>query len=187
MHSRLTADFIEFQVNVGMRVEEALRLTWADVQLAFERDGAGSVVSRSEITVPGTKTERAQASLAINLVAALLLQRRHEERGSWAGATVTFRDPGQPTRVVNGSALVFPIHYDQMHDCWKHCRNFLGVGDNPLATLRALRRTAARNLTTKGMPLDILRQYLRHGSIETTLGYLRLVGGYSVVEQRKWL
>ena len=43
-----------------------------------------------------------------------------------------------------------------------------------MATLKALRRSAARYLTVGGMPLDILRQYLRHNSVATTMGYLRL-------------
>jgi hypothetical protein len=37
------------------------------------------------------------------------------------------------------------------------------------------------------MPLDMLRQYLRHESIWTTMGYLRLVGGYDKDEMRKFL
>lgn len=163
----LTADYVEWAMMVGMRVEESLRLTWGDVHLSFEQD-AEAVISHTEVTVPGTKTSGAQASIAIALRPALVLQRRYEARAP-------------------REQRVFAIHYDQLHDCWAHCRKFLGVTDNPLATLRALRRTSARHLTTKGMPLDIVRQYLRHRDIKTTLGYLRLVGGYTTEEQRKWL
>ena len=82
---------------------------------------------------------------------------------------------------------MFPISYRTLNRDWQHCRAFLGVADNPLSTLKALRRTAARHLTVKGMPLDILRGYLRHSSSKTTEGYLRLVGGYTPEEQRRWL
>ncbi len=39
----------------------------------------------------------------------------------------------------------------------------------------------------KGMPLDMVRLYLRHGSMETTMGYLRLTGGYEEGEIRRYL
>ena len=54
--------------------------------------------------------------------------------------------------VAKGSeaAFVFPINYDRLSVDWAHPRAFLGVTDNKLATLKALRRTAARNLTING-------------------------------------
>jgi len=165
--AELVADYVEWVSWVGMRVEETLRLTWPDVSLDIAEED-GEVRNRSEITVPGTKTAAAQATLAIALPPALLLHRR-----------LASRDPQVPQ--------VFPIRYDILNERWMRCRKFLGVEDNPLATLKALRRTAARHLTTKGMPTDIVRQYLRHSNIKTTQDYLRLVGGYTTEEQRRWL
>lgn len=166
--AHLVADYVEWASHVGMRVEETLRLTWGDCLIAFEKDEEGKVMNMCEVSVPGTKTERAQASLALASVPALLLARRHATR-----------DVVEPR--------VFPLEYDNLHDHWQKCRDFLGVRDNPLSTLKALRRTAARHLTTGGMPTDVVRQYLRHSDIQTTMGYLRLVGGYTTGEQRKWL
>lgn len=166
--AELVADYVEWASHVGMRVEETLRLTWSDCLIAFEKDEEGKVVNLCEVSVPGTKTERAQASLALATLPALLLARRHAAR-----------DHSEPR--------VFPVQYDNLHDYWQRCRDFLGVRDNPLSTLKALRRTAARHLTTRGMPTDVVRQYLRHSDIQTTMGYLRLVGGYTTGEQRKWL
>lgn len=167
----LVADYVEWTAWTGLRVEETLRLAWGDVRLDLRPGDAadGEVLNFSEITVPGTKTKGAQASLAIGLIPALVLQRRLAARAD------------------EGSGLVFPISYGRLRTLWQQCRAFLGVVDTPLATLKALRRTAARNLTTKGMPTEILRNYLRHANIETTMGYLRLVGGYSTAEQRRWL
>jgi len=65
--------------------------------------------------------------------------------------------------------------------------SLLDEGDNPIATLKALRRTAARHLTVNGMPTETVRKYLRHSNIQTTLGYLDLVGGYTTKEQHRWL
>lgn len=166
--AELVADYVEWASHVGMRVEETLRLTWGDCLIAFEKDEAGKVRSMCEVSVPGTKTARSQASIPLATRPALLLASRH-----------AVRDHKEPR--------VFPVDYISLHACWHKCRDFLGVQDNPLSTLKALRRTAARNLTVGGMPTDILRQYLRHSDIQTTMGYLRLVGGYTTGEQRKWL
>jgi integrase len=69
---------------------------------------------------------------------------------------------------------------------WATVRKQMGI-EHPGATLKAFRRGAARQLTVGGMPLDMLRQYLRHESVSTTMGYLRLVGGYDKNEMRKFL
>ena len=153
----ITADFIEWTCYVGLRVEESLRLLWSEVNLPDQ-----------EMTVPGTKTHSAQATLWMPKEPTELLRARYAKR-----------DPLEPR--------VFPISYKSLDRAWQKCRAHLGVSDNPLATLKALRRTAARYLTTQGMPTEGVRAYLRHDDIETTMGYLRLVGGYSTQEQRKWL
>jgi integrase len=165
LRAQLMADYVEWTSYVGLRVEESLRLTWDDVRLDVRVTG-DCLTNLSEITVPGTKTGSAQASLALSLIPALLLQRRKE-------AAV--------------SSHVFPISYRRLKRDWQHCRAFLGATDNKMATLKALRRTAARSLTVNGMPTAVLMSYLRHSNIKTTMGYLRLTGGYSTAEQRRWL
>jgi len=172
--ARLMADYVEWVCFTGMRVEEVLRMTWDDVRLDIRNEpdpktGKASLVSYSEMTVPGTKTFDAQASLAISLRPALLLWKRRMMVVS-KGA---------------GAERVFPINYDRLSVDWARPRAWLGATDNKLATLKALRRSAARNLTVNGMPTAVLKDYLRHSNITTTMGYLRLTGGYSTSEQRR--
>lgn len=151
------ACMIQWTTRTGLRIEESLRLTWKDVSL-----------HRGEVTVPGLKTSSAQATLPLGHEALEVLARVGHQ---------TFGDP-----------LVFQLSYGHMLAWWDECRVQLGIQDNPTATLKALRRSAARHLhITKGMPLDMVRQYLRHEDMETTLGYLRLTGGYGTEEMRKWL
>jgi len=88
---------------------------------------------------------------------------------------------------AGGEPRIFPIAYDNLHELWDKARAFLGCADNHMATLKALRRTAARHLTINGMPTEMVRDYLRHENIKTTMGYLHLVGGYKTEEQRRWL
>lgn len=163
----LLADYIEFISYTGLRVEEALRLTWRDVSVRVtEVDGV--MRSQSEMTVPGTKTKRSHATLALGVLPSLLLTQRQK------GA-------------AGDQLLVFPIKYDHLHEAWDKARAYLGEEDNQMATLKALRRTAARHLTVNGMPTEMVRAYLRHSDIKTTMGYLHLVGGYNVNEQRRYL
>lgn len=170
LHAHLLADYIELVSLTGLRVEEAIRLKWGELDLRISTTPEGKTVSRSKMTVPGTKTSGAQQTNAIALIPALLLMRMDQER--------TDRSP---------EALVFPIGYNTLQRAWDQARLWLGVQDNKMATLKALRRTAARNLTVNGMPTEMLRAYLRHSNIQTTMGYLRLVGGYSTEEQHRWL
>ncbi|MBK3400406.1 tyrosine-type recombinase/integrase [Methylobacterium ajmalii] len=152
--------FIQWTTRTGLRVEETLRLRRSD----FSEDGG-----KWSVTVPGLKTAGAQATLPLSDEAAELVAQRF------------------PPGAAPDAPFIF-AGYDALNGLWQECREFLKVQDNPTATLKALRRSAARHLhVTKGMPLDMVRQYLRHEDIETTMGYLRLTGGYGTEEMRKWL
>jgi integrase len=160
----ILADFIEWTTRTGLRVEESLRLTRAHIEF---NEGNGT----ASITVPGTKTAIAQKHLPIGEEARRILIAR-----------------GMALDSCPPNARLFPIHYATLRKAWsKLCAERLGDSVPPGATLKALRRSAARHLTTKGMPLDVLRQYLRHENIQTTMGYLRLTGGYAEEETRRWL
>jgi integrase len=77
----LLADYIEFISYTGLRVEEALRLKWTDLSLSVTEDRPGVLLSQSEMTVPGTKTRRSHATLALGVLPSLLLLKRQQMTG----------------------------------------------------------------------------------------------------------
>ncbi len=149
--------FIAWTCATGLRIEESLRLKWRDVRFPD-----------CVVDVPGTKTLGSAAPLPLS----------NEARAVLGIVWTHHANPTDP---------VFPIDYRALRREWQIAREYLGYADVPTATLKALRRSFARRAHLKGMPADVLRQYLRHGSLKTTMGYLHLVGGYSHEEMRRWL
>jgi hypothetical protein len=166
--AKMMADYVDFICFTGLRVEEALRLT-------VKSFGVNPRTGLMSIAIPGTKTASAAATLPLGAEVQAFAEgliadaKQREESGE------------------DKSGAIFPVSYREMSDLWVSlCRPILGVG--PEATLKALRRSAARYLhAIKGMPLDLLRQCLRHSDVQTTMGYLRLVGGYGEDELRRFL
>lgn len=153
------AFFIRWTTRTGLRIEESLRLEW-------DRDLAEDL---TWVRVPGLKTATSQATLPLGQeVSEVLVQ--------WRGI------------LGDNKKWVFPINYEELALAWTEARKFLGAEDDPTATLKALRRSAARYLHVDcGMPLHMVQQYLRHESMDTTLEYLRLTGGYGTEEMRRYL
>nr|WP_316651563.1 site-specific integrase [uncultured Gellertiella sp.] len=160
-HWNCIAAFIEWTTLTGLRIEESLRLTWGDTSL-----------NQGTISVPGTKTGTSQATLPLGAKAASLL------------LSLIDADPQN----TGPRDCVFNLTYDGLLEGWQLVREFFGWQDDPTATLKALRRSAARYLHVDcGMPLHMVQQYLRHESMDTTLEYLRLTGGYGTEEMRRFL
>jgi integrase len=157
--------WIRWTTMTGLRIEENQRL---DLNTNLH------LGSKPEVTVPGLKTASSQATLPLsNEAAEVLRSTRSHSRGMSGGC---WED------------MPFDLSYDTLLGYWDECRKLLGVQDVPTATLKSLRRNAARYLHADlGMPLDMVRQYLRHEDIETTMGYLKLVGGYRTNEMRRYL
>lgn len=133
--------------------------------LRLERQHFGA--SFTTVTVPGLKTATSQATLPLGPIPRNLV-------GSyfWDNATMV---------------KLCPTSYDTLKRTWNQLRDAMGWEGNGV-TLKALRRSAARYLHVDcGMPLDMVRHYLRHEDLETTLGYLRLTGGYGTEEMRRYL
>jgi len=162
--NRMMLGYVLWAVHTGLRVEESLRLTWGHI--------IAPVGGSWSLTVPGTKTDAAQATLPLSSEACAALR-------------VIPRGPGS---VFYDPRTCKPLAYDQLEAWWSHCRAYIGATDIPTATLKALRRNAARHLHIDlGMPIDMVRDYLRHENVETTMGYLKLVGGYQAEEMRRWV
>ncbi len=150
---------IDWTEQTGFRVEETLRLRRYHFAVDFR-----------SVEVPGEKTSGAQATLPLSTEA----------------TAIAIRCFGSRAPTPFASTPMLPISYLCLKDHWIGAMAFLGV-DHPEATSRSVRRTAARTLSTKGVPIDMIRQYLRHRNIRTTMGYLTLTGGYGLDEYRKWL
>lgn len=154
---RLFCDYVDWTVHTGLRVEETLRLVRSDFADNFTR-----------LLVPGTKTNMANSALPLGADAAKIARDRLD---------------GQPFNTP-----MFDISYDRLAHVWEALREEMGLAGRPGVTLKAFRRTAARYLHyDRKMPLDLLRQYLRHENINTTMEYLRLTGGASEDEMRRFL
>lgn len=120
------------------------------------------------VNVPGTKTEYAEATLPLSEEATGVLQKLEPSKHA-------------------PSEFIFPMAYLELRAEWQKCRRYLELEGVPTATLKALRRSFARRAHLKGMPIDVLRQYLRHNLLTTTQGYLHLVGGYNQDEMARYL
>lgn len=169
-NAKLMADYVDFICFTGLRVEEALRLT-------VKSFGLNPRTGKMSIAIPGTKTATAAATLPLATEVQVLAERLIADARE---------------RLESGeddTGRIFPVSYVEWGRHWNSlCRPILGETNNPGATLKALRRSAARYLhAIRGMPLDLLRQCFRHSDVKTTMGYLRLVGGYGEDELRKYL
>lgn len=160
---QLMKRWIRWTTITGLRIEENLRLT----RSSFEWDGVGLPMS---VDVPGTKTLGSRATLPLGSDAAQLVRTYYEAMEE------------------DYTAPFFDATYDELLAMWDYCRARLGVLDVPTATLKALRRNAVRYLhADQGMPLHMVQQYMRHEDINTTMGYLKLTGGYGTEELRRYL
>jgi integrase len=161
--------FVKWTLATGLRVEESLALRWNDADLEV-----------GTVHVTGTKTDMAEATLPLSQEAlGVLVEWRQQSRNlppysSGGGGVIPL-------------GRVFPCSYRSLWVLWQQARSQMGLMGVPTATLKSLRRSFARRAHVNGMPVDILRQYLRHSSLKTTEGYLWLIGGYSQDEMRRYL
>lgn len=159
--AEVSAAYVGWTATTGLRLEETLALKRTDIS---------NGPSGWTVQVPGTKTAKSQATLPLSA-----------EQVSYANVAMRHRN-------MHSNDCLFNITYDELRSAWSLVREEFGWVDEPTCTLKALRRSAARYLHVDcGMPLDMVRQYLRHEKIETTLEYLRLTGGYGTEEMRRFL
>ncbi|WP_157344823.1 tyrosine-type recombinase/integrase [Bradyrhizobium pachyrhizi] len=165
------ADFISFITHTGCRVEETLRL---------QRDHFN--FEAGEMTIPGTKTDGAERTVPLFSEALGIAKHRLRHAGNDG---FLFHFSPSDARVVAIEAFV-ARSYEVIKKKWRGVRIAFGLTRIKTATPKALRRTFARRANDNGMPTEMLRQYLGHEDIATTIEYLRLIGGYTE-QMRKYI
>jgi hypothetical protein len=154
------ARYVRWTMVTGLRLEETLRLTRDSFSKGYK-----------DVNVPGTKTAGSQATLPLGSYARML-----------ASSQCLDAEAGQ-----TGFKFIEST-YEELRVGWEAVRERFGWRDDPTATLKALRRTAAYHLhVEQGMPLAMVQRYLRHRAMSTTLAYLELTGGYGTEEMRRYL
>lgn len=153
------ADFVEWTVSTGLRVEESLGVQAGDF--------IGLDTDEPELVVPGTKTAGSHAAAPISQEAAEIAMRRLG---------------------MSPDGRLFAASYMDLWAAWQKVRREFGLLGIKTATLKALRRSYTRRLSVKGAPLPVVQQLMRQASPTTTMEYLRLTGGgFTSKEMRRWL
>lgn len=167
------ADYVAFVTHSGLRVEEALRL---------QRHNFDFV--KNLLTVPGTKTGLAHRVIPMFSAARDIAMRRFGDECPPMQYLFNFSPLPTDTDTVEN---IVARNYRLLGGRWIKVRCAFGLHRTPTATVKALRRTFARYASDRGMPTEMLRDYLGHEKIETTQGYLRLVGGPNIEVMRKYV
>jgi len=69
---------------------------------------------------------------------------------------------------------VFSLEYDQLNGIWQQARKSLGYADKKFYTLHLCRHTTASRLVQRGVPLLLVKDWLGHEDIKTTMIYAHL-------------
>jgi integrase len=158
-------DYLNWTVATGLRVEETMRCT----RRCFHRTHTDDTTWC--LSIPGTKTTGAEATLPLSKDAADVAMERFSALGCLTQAT--------------SGALLFSLTYRELWSQWSCLTKALQLPES--ASLKALRRSYARERAAKGVPLPVLQQMMRHRDPSTTMEYLRLTGGaFTLEEMRRW-
>jgi len=69
---------------------------------------------------------------------------------------------------------VFNLSYDKLNSIWQEAREHLGYKDKKFYTLHLCRHTTASRLVQRGVPLLLVKDWLGHMDIKTTMLYAHL-------------
>ena len=138
------ADLVHFLADTGMRVGEALRLTWEDIT---ESDGM------TIATVWESKSGQSRSVPLTKRVQKLLAAMDRE------------RSRGGPFKRVN---------QDQFNREWQLVRQRLGKDGDKQFVPHALRHTCASRLVQRGVEILVVKEVLGHKTLAMTLRYSHL-------------
>tara|TARA_R100001443_G_scaffold116686_2_gene138042 strand:+ start:1020 stop:1862 length:843 start_codon:yes stop_codon:yes gene_type:complete len=77
-------------------------------------------------------------------------------------------------REVKDFDRLFSLEYDQLNGIWQDARKSLGYADKKFYTLHLCRHTTASRLVQRGVPLLLVKDWLGHEDIKTTMIYAHL-------------
>ena len=138
------ADLVHFLADTGMRVGEALRLTWEDIT-----ESDGMVVA----TVWESKSGQSRSVPLTKRVQRILGDMDRE------------RSRGGPFKRVN---------QDSFNREWQIVRQRLGKDEDKQLVPHALRHTCASRLVQRGVELLVVKEVLGHKTLAMTLRYSHL-------------
>lgn len=141
-------DLVVFLLDTGMRISEALRLTWADLDEAEGVTWARIWESKNGEPRSVPLTDRVKD----------LVRRRQQE-------SLLYTPP---------HTHLFTMTRHAADKRWATIREEMGLAHDKEFVIHALRHTCASRLVQRGEPLPNIQQYLGHKDIQTTLRYAHL-------------
>jgi integrase len=159
------ADLVVFLVETGARLSEALRLTWAEVDL--DRKPRGLVKFMQ------TKSGKPRGVPLSNRARDLLLRVREGQKGLSIhkpdhGRVFLYAGKG---RAGKGVAFSTFRSYRNPHGAWATAVRRAGLGD---LHLHDLRHTFASRLVMRGVPIMAVSKLLGHAGLAMTMRYAHL-------------
>jgi integrase len=79
------------------------------------------------------------------------------------------------TRLARNDGIAFPEGYNWLDEKWQPARRLMGLADDPQFTPYVLRHTCATRLCRMGLPLNVVKDWMGHKSIATTMRYAHAV------------
>jgi integrase len=155
------ADLAQFLLYTGLRVGEALSLTWDDV---------GTRMARDVVRLRAGKTKARRARNVPLCAEARAVLWRHDgplERRRQRRDPLEWQAEGGP----DGGPFDC-LTYRRFHDAWTEARRALGKSSVPGYTPHALRHTCATRLLKAGVDVHTVMVWLGHRKITTTMRYL---------------
>lgn len=136
-------DFLLWLVESGMRVSEACRMTWDDIDLEAKLPS---------LDIPKTKSKRPRAIPLTKRLRALLKTMEYGEEGDFVFPGVT---PNRLNKVI-----------------WPTVRDYFNDYDKDFVP-HILRHTRATRLVQAEVDIDTVREWMGHTTITTTMRYVK--------------